>query len=159
MTTGNLAFVSFKPDNGRFVALLPMEQLISSELDPEDLVKQAAPVYERSITKMRCLVAEIQSLRLDHKLLPARKVWQLGDAIFELRDNLQELSLQIDGLYDHLVRDLGVKRKWLEKVVILRRYLPRKDAIPESLNWGRCEKGTRRAAERLQKGLPLGESQ
>ena len=157
MSMSSLTFVSFKPDNGQFVALLPMEQLISSELEPEDIVKQAAQVYKHSITKMRCLVAEIQSIRIDSKFLPARKVWQLGDAIFELKDNLEKLSLQIDGLYDHLIRDLDVKRKWLEKVIILRRYLPQKDAIPESLNWGRCEKGTRRVAERLQKGHALNE--
>lgn len=158
MTGNNLAFVSFEPDKEQFTAFLPMEELISSEMEPADVLKKATHVYERSIMKMRSLVVEIESFRLNHKLLPARKIWQLGDAIFELRDDLEKLSLQIDGLYDHLVRDLGVKRKWLEKVVILRRYLPQQDAIPESLNWGRCEKGTRRVAERLQKGLPLNES-
>jgi len=71
-------------------------------------------------------------------------------------DALAELSLEIDDVYKHLVRDLGAKRKWLEKAIIFRRYLPTQDLIPQSLNWGRCEKGTRRVAERLRDGLPLG---
>jgi hypothetical protein len=151
---GRLAFVSFEPSNEMFRAFLPMEELVSGDDDPELKLKKAVKVYERSIGKMRNLVKEIQSFRSNRKLLPARKVWQLGDAIFELQHDLNELSLQLDGLYDHLVRDLGVKRKWLEKVIIFRRYLPDENAVPPSLNWGRCEKGTRQAAEKLRKNYP-----
>jgi len=128
-----------------------MEELISSDNDPELTLRKAAKVYEHSIARMRNIVKEIQNFRDNRKLLPARKVWQLGDSIFELQNNLNTLSLQLDGLYDHLVRDLGVKRKWLEKVIIFRRYLPDENAIPQSLNWGHCEKGTRRVAEKLRR--------
>jgi hypothetical protein len=128
-----------------------MEDLISSNNDPEPMLRKAAEVYEHSIVKMRNLVKEIQNFRDNRKLLPARKVWQLGDAVFELQHDLNRLSLQLDGLYNHLVRDLSVKRKWLEKVIIFRRYLLDENAIPQLLNWGRCEKGTRRAAEKLKR--------
>jgi len=151
VTVEKLAFISFEPSDRQFRAFLPMEELISADNDPEPTLKKAAEVYEHSIIKMRNLVKEIQNFRDNRKLLPARKVWQLGDAIFELQDNLSKLSLQLDGLYDHLVRDLGVKRKWMEKVIIFRRYLPSENAIPQSLNWGRCRNGSRRAAEKLRK--------
>jgi hypothetical protein len=62
---------------------------------------------------------------------------------------LGEAALEIEDLYAHLVRDVGAKRKWLEKAIILRRYVPREDMIPADLNWGRIEKGTRRAAEKI----------
>ena len=153
MSENKLAFVSFQPSDERFTAFLPIEELISSQMDLAEVLNEASLIYGHSVTKMRSLVTEIESLRLNHKLVPARKIWQLGDAIFELKDNLEKLSLQIDGLYNHLVRDLHVKRKWLEKVVIFRRYLPNQEVIPELLNWGRCEKGTRRIAENIQKGL------
>lgn len=156
MIEGKLAFISFEPNDERFRAFLSMEELISSDKDPELTLRKAVKIYENSIIKMCTFIKEIQNIRNNRKLLPARKVWQLGDAIFELQGNLNKLSLQLDGLYDHLVRDLGVKRKWLEKVIIFRRYLPDKKAIPQSLNWGRCEKGTRRVAEKLRRGLPLG---
>ena len=151
MTRGKLAFVSFEPSNEQFRAFLPMEELLLGDDDLEFKLKEALKVYQRSIVKMRNLVKEIQTFRDNRKLLPARKMWQLGDAIFKLQHDLNKVSLQLDGLYDHLVRDLGVKRKWLEKVIIFRRYLPDENAIPQSLNWGRCEKGTRRAAEKLRK--------
>lgn len=134
------------------MAFLSIDGIISMESDPSSVLQNAADSYSRSIRTMRLLLAEIQAFRKNHTPTPARKIWQLGDTMFGLRDNLEHISLQIDGFYDHLVRDLGVKRKWLEKVVILRRYLVKEELIPSSLNWGRCEKGTRKVAERLLKG-------
>lgn len=156
MIKDKLDFVSFEPIDKRFRAYLSMEEFILSDKNPELTIKKAVKIYEDSIMKMRTFIKEIQDFRNNRKLLPAHKVWQLGNAIFELKNNLSKLFLQLDGLYDHLVRDLGVKRKWLEKVIIFRRYLPDDNAIPQSLNWGRCEKGTRRVAEKLRKGLSLG---
>lgn len=147
-----LGFVSFELKDGQFVGSLAIEAAIGNKRDPEVVLREATKIYKRSIKRMCSLIADIQNMRHSHKPIPARKIWQLGDAIFELRDDLENLSLQLDGLYSHLVRDLRVQRKWLEKVVILRRYLPKEDFIPESLNWGRCEKGTRRVAQRLRHG-------
>ena len=156
MTNSKLPFVSFEPNNKSFRAYLSMEEFIFGDIDSELTIRKAVKIYENSIIEMRTFIKEIQGFRNNRKRLPAHKIWQLGNAIFELQYNLNKLFLQLDGLYDHLVRDLGVKRKWLEKVIIFRRYLPDKNAIPQSLNWGRCEKGTRRIAEKLRKGLPLG---
>ena len=157
MIKGKLAFISFEPNAERFRAFLSIEGFILSNKDPELTIRKAVKIYENSIIKMRTFIKDIHSIRDNHQLLPARKVWQLGNAIFGLQGKLNKLSLQLDGFYDHLVRDLGVKRKWLEKVITFRRYLPDEKAIPQLLNWGRCcEKGTRRAAEKLSRGLPLG---
>jgi hypothetical protein len=156
MNNYKLSFISFEPINKSFRAYLSMEEFILGKNDSELTIRKAVKVYENSLTEMRTFIKEIQGFRTNRTLLPARKIWLLGNAIFELQDNLSQLFLQLDGLYDHLVRDLGVKRKWLEKVIIFRRYLPDENAIPQSLNWGRCEKGTRRVAEKLRKGLPLG---
>lgn len=150
------AFISFELVDKRFRAYLSMKEFILSDKDPELTIRKATKIYENSIIEMRTFIKEIQNFRNSRKLLPAYKVWQLGNATFELQGNLSKLYLQLDDLYNHLVRDLGVKRKWLEKVIIFRRYLPDENAIPQSLNWGRCEKGTRRVAEKLRKGLPLG---
>ena len=153
MIKNALGFVWFEPHDGQFRAFLTMEDIITGREDPEVLLNQVAGLYEQAVKGMRSLVAEIQDMRTHRKLVPARKVWQVGDAIFILGKELEKFSLQVDGLYDHLVRDLGVKRKWLEKVVIFRRYLPEQEAIPDSLNWGRCEKGTRRIAEQIRGGM------
>ena len=63
----------------------------------------------------------------------------------------------MDSIYAHLTRDLDVKRKWLEKVIIFRRYIQEEAAIPKAAYWGMFEHGTRRKAEQLQAGVPLGE--
>jgi len=155
MSKDELVFVSFKKDRERFTAYISMHQFLSSDRDIEPVLKEATQLYEHSIVKMKSVVAEIDRFRTNRILLPARKVWELGNLIFEFVEALAKLSLQIDNIYDHLVRDLHVKRKWLEKVIILRRYLPKQDAIPESLNWGKCEKGTRKIAEKLRNGITL----
>jgi len=155
MSKNDLMLVSFKPTEEHFMVFFPMRQFLSSERDLEPVLKEASQLYEHSIRRMRSVINEINTFRKEHRLLPARVIWKLGNLIFELVGNLEKLSLQIDGIYDHLVRDLNVKRKWLEKVIIFRRYLPNQLAIPESLNWGRCEKGTRRVAEKLRQGMNL----
>ncbi|MCR4434043.1 MAG: hypothetical protein NUV70_08355 [Caldiserica bacterium] len=151
MRKNKLTFVSFEPSNGQYISSISLEGLFSLEDDPELILRKASEEYKKSIIVMRNIVNEIEMLRKKRVKLPARKVWELGNSIFELINNLEKLSLQINGLYQHLIRDLGVKRKWLEKVLIFRRYLPNVDIIPESLNWGRCEKGTRRIAESLKR--------
>lgn len=153
--SNKLKFISFEPKDGRFVGFLSLEAFINSEQDLEFVLKKATHIYERSIAQMRAILADIHTARAKRANISARKIWQLGDTILTLKNDLEKLSLQIDNVYNHLARDLGVKRKWLEKVIIFRRHLPHKGLIPRSLNWGRCEKGTRRVAERLRKGLPI----
>jgi len=148
-------FVSFKPEEEGFRGFMPIQASVDCDEDPQSVLREAVMVYERHIMKLRSLLREIQQARAGGQLVPARKVWQVGDLVFRLTCRLSKLSLQLDGLYLHLTRDLGVKRKWLEKAIILRRYITKQTLIPKSLNWGRCEKGTRRVAVKLAKGLPL----
>lgn len=154
MRGDEIAFVSFRPERDRFKGFLSLEAAIRNEDDPEVLLRRATTIYEEAIKMLRLKVRKIRETRTLAHPLAARKVWELGESIFVLRDGLEALSLRLDGFYDHLVRDLGVKRKWLEKVIILRRYVPKKALIAPSLSWGRCEKGTRRVAQRLAEGLP-----
>lgn len=152
---GELVVVTVEPRNSRFRASVSIEGLMLMEDDPEPVLQKAAELYENAVMNMRLLIADIEAHRVHRKPIPARMIWELGDAVFQLRSELEVHCLQLNDTYGHLVRDLGVKRKWLEKVITLRRYLPGKDLIPQSLNWGRLEKGTRRLAERLRDGVPL----
>ncbi len=153
MTLEDLAFVSFDPKNTHFRGSLSVEAVLASEGDPEARLGNWTSIYERCLDRIRPVLAEIEAARSSPRLVPARAVWRVGDSVFRLRDELEAVGLQLDGVYRHLCRDLGVKRKWLEKAIILRRYLPDVALIPQSLNWGRCEKGTRRVAQRLSRGL------
>ena len=146
------SFVSFEPANGAFRAFLSMDAALDGDTDPQDLAREAVAVYQRQVGHLRAAVHQIDALRKTRRRVSARKVWQVGDLVFRLTRELADLELELDGLYDHLTRDVGVKRKWLEKAVILRRYVDDVSLIPQSLNWGRIEKGTARAARRIGQG-------
>jgi len=152
VTIGRLGFVSFEPANGAFRAFLSIHAALDGDSDPEDLAREAGAVYERLVGQMRSAVEQIDVLRRTHTPIPARKVWQLGDLVFRLTGELAERGLELDGVYEHLTRDLGVKRKWLEKVIILRRYIDNVSVIPKSMNWGQFDKGTGRTARALRNG-------
>jgi hypothetical protein len=155
MKKNQLSFISFELSNNGFRAYFPLDDFVSNEQDYEKKFDKAEKIYEKSIKKMRNIVKEINQCKQIHRRLPAQEAWELGDAIFELQNNLSDLSLQIDGLYNHLVRDLGLKRKWLEKVIILRRYIKDKNAIIESMNWSNFEKGTKKVSEELYRKYKL----
>jgi len=155
MKQKKLNFISFKPINDKFKGYLSIEVVFDGKKEPDKIINKATKIYKKNVEKMISIVDFTKKLRANHTLVPARKIWQLGNIIFKLKDELELLDLEIDGIYDHLTRDLKVKKKWLEKVIIFRRYIPDVNIIPEALNWGRFEKGTRRKAERLKSGLPI----
>ncbi len=148
---GKPPFVSFQPRNRNFLAFLQLSDLDSIDGDLEQLLCAASETYSLSIEAMRRQIAGIQVFRDNRIPIPARKIWKLGDSIFHVQCDLRQSNIELDGLYDHLERDLGLKRKWLEKVITFRRYIPNVDIIPTSLSWGQCEKGTKRVAEELTK--------
>lgn len=155
MNEKKLIFVSFEPAGEQFRAYLSIEDAIFNQKDPETIAKKASIIYEDAIVRIKRQIAGIRTARASRKPITAREVWSVGDAIFSLVNNLKRTGLQIDGVYDHLTRDVGEKKKWFEKAIILRRYIPDLKLIPDSLNWGRIEKGTRKKAERLKAGLSL----
>jgi len=154
MTSKSLAFVIVEPSKKGFTASLRIESLLSIEEDPEGLLKKVTELYEYSIGRMRSLLAEMQKRRLQREPIPARMMWEIGDAVFDLRNKMESLSLQLDNIYAHLTRDLQVKRMWLEKAIIFRRYIPKKNVIPKSLSWGHCRNELRKVAKLLQESSP-----
>jgi hypothetical protein len=149
-----LAFVSFQPFGSSYESLVAVPDLSLLE-NPEVTLRQASEQYCNSVTKMKSLAVHIDDQRRSYRPISARSVWRLGNEIIAMVEHFRKLSVQIDGLYDHLARDIGMKRKRLEKVVILRRYLPTEALIPDSLNWGALEKGTRRKALLLLDGISV----
>jgi len=155
MTDGPKTFIKIEWIDGKFVAFLPIED-VGTVHNPEKLAAIAAQRYTQHIKSMRGVMAQIDARRAKRIPVAASLIWDLGDLIFRLRDSLASLGLEIDDLYEHLSRDLSVKRKWLEKVIIFRRYIPSRSMIPQDLNWGKCEKGTRRKAEQIAAGKFMG---
>ena len=144
-----LAFVAFEPREDGFIASVPMDQLDVLGERPEALLKEACAVYGRSVGIMRSLLSDLERLKANRIAIPARNVWELGNAVVNLVETLRQASLELDALYEHLSRDLGINKKRLGTIVTFRRYLPNKNKIPASLRWNQCEKNARGVAEQL----------
>jgi len=99
-----LSFVSFKPRGCSFQGFLSIEAVAAGEQDLETTLRKATRVYELTIKRMRCMLAEIEHARANHQPVRARKMWDIGHAVFELRDKLQSLSLELDGVYGDTYR-------------------------------------------------------
>lgn len=155
MNQKKLAFITIEPKNTDYIAFLSMEDSLLIQKDPAIISDIAIIIYKDTISNMASIINNMKEYKKERKPIPARLVWKFGDYIFKLKFMLEAVELQINDLYGHIVRDLKLKRKWLEKVVIFRRYLPKESLIPEPLNWGKFEKGTRRKAERLRNGLSV----
>ena len=146
-----LTFVAFQPRAEGFIASVPMEQLDSLGADPEASLQKASVTYQCSVEAMRLLLSEMDGLKAKRIPIPARSVWELGDKVLALLCELRQSSMELDGLYEHLGRDLGMNEKRLGTVITFRRHLSDKELIPESLGWSQCEKSARKVAENLSK--------
>jgi len=135
-----LSFVSFEINNGVYKAYLNISDFISIKNNQEIILNNAVAIYNKYVDEMHNLIKDINNFRLKRSLIPAHYIWNIGDKIFKLKKDLENISLQIDSLYKHLERDLNVKKSWLEKVIIFRRHIPFVNIIPVSLNWGKCSK-------------------
>ena len=123
--------------------------------DSELLLKRAGSQYSESIRLMRGQLEQMKEIKRGRKVIPARRMWEFGDSVFSLVKAMERMSFHVNGLYDHLTRDLEVKRMWLQKVVIFRRYLPNQKSIPVSIPWGRCSASPRKIAKAILQGKKL----
>lgn len=155
MKPKKLALITIEPDKSKFIAYLSLDDSLLMEKDPAIISEIAVIIYKDTINNMASIIDNMKEYKKNRRPIPAKLVWKFADHIFKLKLMLEAIELQINGLYGHIGRDLELKRKWLEKVVAFRRYLPKESLIPESLNWGKFEKGTRRKAERLRNGLSV----
>lgn len=139
-------FITFEPKDSSYISFFSVDQIINSDIKPEKLSLQAQAIYKTHIEKMKAVIVEMETLRLKRFPRQAKSMWSLGDIVVDLVNKLSSINLEIDDLYAHLTRDLKVNRKWLEKVVIIRRYIENVAVIPKDFPWSKCEKGTKKAA-------------
>ena len=152
MTEKKLAFVSFQLFGDSYVASLALDRLDGLEGNWEVKLKQATSVYANAITDLRDAKAKLYTMHAEGKPVPAKEAWKLGDRVFSLVHRLSRLGLEVDGLYTHLCRDLGVKRMWLEKMIIFRSHIPKAALIPATLKWAQCRDAPKQSAYRILSG-------
>ena len=151
----DFALVAFEPRDTGFISAVPVEHINCLGERPDLLWQGACEIYGCSIGAMRGLLADLVDLKRKRTPIPARKMWELGDAVLALVGDLEQNSMEPDGLNDHLARELGIKGKRLGTIVTFRRHLPDLELIPESLRWSQCEKQARKVAEELKSAQPV----
>ena len=152
MAETQLTFVTFEPVHSGFVAYVPLSDFLKTHGHQEETLRRAARVYATGVASLRTRLRKIEERRRRGQRITARMVWDVGERIFTLVEQIGRLSLQINGLYAHLVRDLGVKKEWLEKVIIFRHHIPDKRSIPRGLSWGLCARRPKSAAQLILQG-------
>ena len=101
-------FVAFEPRDTGFIASVPMEQFDYLGPNPEESLREASEMYQRSVQNMRTLLSDMDELKAKRTPISARSIWDLGDEVLTLVDELSQRSMELDGLYEQLGRDLGM---------------------------------------------------
>ena len=143
------ASVALQPRGEAFVASIPLTQLELLGDRPDERLQVACDAYGRTVATIREVLSDIEQLKSKRTPIPARKMWELGNAVVNLGAELEENSMEMQGLNDHLVRDLGINAKRMGTIVTFRRHLPEQEMIPETLGWSQCEKQARKVAQDL----------
>ena len=146
---GANASVALQPRGESFVASIPLTQLELLGDRPDERLQVACDAYGRTVATIREVLADIEQLKSKRTPIPARKMWELGNAVVNLGAELDDNSMEMEGLNDHLVRDLGINAKRMGTIVTFRRHLPEQEMIPETLGWSQCEKQARKVAQEL----------
>ena len=144
--------VSFAPEGQKFIAHFPLESLSLIGKHPEKVGEKMSSKYESAVRIMGKELKKMEDMKKKREIISARMMWRFGGKIFSLVDDMEKSSFYVNGLYDHLTRDLGVKKMWLEKVVMFRRHIPNQKFIPPSISWSKCYHSPRIAAKRILDG-------
>lgn len=149
MNENKLTFISIERKKGKYLAFVPIEGFLSNEDDLEVTLSNATKVYEEHVKKMRKILTQMEKNKAKKKPLSALSIWKLGNIVWELNSSLAMMQLQIDSLYSHLERDLGIGKRLIKNAITFRRYLETSNSIPASLNWRKCSNSPRKTAIRI----------
>jgi hypothetical protein len=144
--------VSFHRKGDELIAAVPLDYIREGIVTKEDDLIKIVKIYEKKINELSKILNQIEVTKSKKIPLTALEMWVLGDKIMSLIEEIKKRNFEIDGLYDHLIRDLGRKKDWLKKVIIFRRHLPNKNLIPENLSWSTCKDIPRISAEQIMAG-------
>ncbi len=150
-------FVSFLMVDGECIAAVPLDYIQEGIITKGTDLKGIARIYKKKIIELNKMLKIIELNKSQKIALSSLLMWDFGDKILSLVDSINSKNFEIDNLYEHLIRDLGRKRMWLEKVIIFRRNLPNRQLIPHDLKWSVCRDAPKKSAKLILKGeIPTG---
>lgn len=148
-----IVFVSFHMIEGECIAAVSLGYVQEGRITEDTELRSLAEIYVNSISTLKNMVEEIEEFKSNKIALSPSHMWDIGDTIVSLVEGIDARGFQIDNLYDHLVRDIGRNRDWLNRVMIFRRHLPKRELIPSGLKWSACKRAPKRSAEMIERGV------
>jgi len=114
--------------------------------------KKAAANYERFIKECKIIIDRVKGGDSINQA-SLKDMWSLGNKIHSFTNGFKKDGFYLNGLYEHLMRDLQVTRDLLKKVVTFRSYFLNRGLIPNNMVWREIRYAVRRNAEKLQETL------
>ncbi len=143
--------VKFIPRTSRFAAAIRVDGQVGWPRFLDHVPKDLAEVYAMRIRNMRLILEANERRKRRGEPVLARSIWGLGNRIFLLRRDVElRFWMEIEDLYGHLERDLGLSRQTLSRIVTLRRYVPQMKMIPPGLTWSAISSSPKRFGEGLE---------
>jgi len=128
--------IIFQQTQAGIIASLALNDLNETTKDVDTLLNEATKIYSSATINMKKILDKNRKLRSKNKEIPARLMWDLGDSIFKLVDELRNKNLILENIYDNLTRDINTSSGTLKRVLSLRRCIHDRESLPENLNWG-----------------------
>jgi len=66
-------------------------------------------------------------------------MWRIGNEIFLVLEELNNIGLIVDDLYENLTRDLKVSKTTIKRLISLRRYFNDINELPPRLGWSKIK--------------------
>lgn len=123
---------------GTFTATIPLASIFEKEMVTHD-IKASLKALERDYTSLvDDLLDIVSTLRSPNALEPRVLLyWQFGDRIEQYEKKYEDSIFFLDGMTKHLVRDVGVSEKILNRCRRFRKLYPDKDKIDPRISFDR----------------------
>lgn len=142
-------------DEPKFMGSVSLQDFMENGTRRNNLssqTKKAVAKYEKFIQGCKIIIDKIKKGDSINQA-PLKDMWSLGNKIRSFINSLKKDGFYLNGLYEHLARDLQVNRNLLEKVVVFRSYFLNRSLIPNNMVWREIRDAPRKNAEKLKKTL------
>jgi len=131
--------VNFISRGNRYLASISFTDFEAFNKDLKTRLDKAGKIYEKHLKKIKGLLKTRNNLKLKNKILTARFMWQIGNEIFLVIEELNNNGFIVDDLYEDLTRDLNVSRTTIKRLISLRRYFKDIRELPPRLGWSKIK--------------------
>ena len=149
------ANIEFKKRGGAYHGSVIMSDIPLLQGDPAETMRVVTAIYQNTIMDVRQWQRDVRELKDKGFSLSARKAWQLGEILYRLNTEFMERGCQVQHLYEHLERHVGLARKRASEFVTFRRYIDNMEIVPEDVMWNSIVKNVKSSSQAIADGCAI----